>query len=85
MSKAKARVEAPAANSCPVSREQFRRAAKPVAVRIGKQPYVAKVREFASRSLGWHLNGQTLIGVDGVDREATVDLYLTLNHSRELP
>jgi hypothetical protein len=71
--------------ACPVSREQFRAGAKPVMVKIGDVPLAAMVKEFGTGSLGWFLNGKTVIEVGGVACEVQIGLNLTIVHSKELP
>ena len=62
---------------CPVSREQFVTKAKPVAVLISGVPMVATQREFSTGSVGWYLNGKTVIEVDGVPVAVQVGVTLT--------
>lgn len=70
--------------NCPITRDQFR-AAKPVKVVINDIPHVAGVKEFATGSLGWYLNGKTTIEVDGVPVAVQIGLNLTIVGSKELP
>lgn len=71
--------------TCAITREQFRKAAKPVTVNIGSVPMVADPKEFSTGSLGWYLNGKTTIEVDGIPLNVQVGLNLTIVGSKELP
>lgn len=71
--------------TCPVSRDQFRKGAKPVNVSINGVPMVAMVKEFESGSLGWYLGNKTIIEIDGVQVEATIGLNLIITKSKDLP
>jgi hypothetical protein len=71
--------------SCPVSRNQFRTKAKPVSVTINGIPQVAEVKEFSTKSLGWYLNGKTVVEIDGVQVPVQIGLNLTIVGSKELP
>src|SRR5689334_13647790 len=52
--------------SCPITRADFRTKAKPVPVTIGNQHLEAEPKEFSTGSLGWYLNGKTIIEIEGV-------------------
>ena len=47
-----------AKTTCPITRQQFRDAAKPVSITINGVPQLADVKEFSTGSLGWYLNGK---------------------------
>jgi hypothetical protein len=70
---------------CPITRQQFRDGAKPVDVTIGGSPMLADPREFSTGSLGWYLNGKTVVEVNGVKVTVQVGLNLTIVGSKELP
>ena len=70
---------------CPVSRVQFRAHAKPVTITINGVPLSASVKEFATGSLGWYLNGKTTIEVDGVAVPVQIGMNMTIVGSKELP
>jgi len=74
-----------AKTSCPISRSQFRANAKPVNVSINNVSMPALVKEFSTGSLGWYLNGKTMIEVDGVPVSVQIGLNLTIVGSKELP
>jgi hypothetical protein len=71
--------------SCPISREQFRTSAKPVTVTINGVPLAADPKEFSTGSLGWYLNGKTMIEIDGVPVSVQIGMNLTIVGSKELP
>jgi hypothetical protein len=71
--------------SCPITRAQFRSQAKPVTVTVNGQSQIAEVKEFSTGSLGWYLNGKTVIEIDGVTVAVQIGLNLTIVGSKELP
>ena len=71
--------------SCPIDRATFRTQAKPVTVTIGNVPLVAEVKEFSTGSLGWYLNGKTMIEIGGTPVSVQIGLNLTIVGSKELP
>ena len=71
--------------SCPVTREQFRTGAKPVAVTIAGTQMLADPKEFSTGSLGWYLNGKAVIEVNGVQVTVQIGMNLTVVGSKELP
>ena len=74
-----------AKTSCPITRAQFRTGAKPVTVTINGAPLLADPKEFSTGSLGWFLNGKTVIEVDGVPVSVQIGLNMTVVGSKELP
>jgi hypothetical protein len=74
-----------AKTTCPITRPQFREAAKPVEVTINGSPMLADPREFSTGSLGWYLNGKTVVDVNGQKVTVQVGLNLTIVGSKELP
>jgi hypothetical protein len=71
--------------TCPISRPEFRQKAKPVTVTINGIPLQAEVKEFSTGSLGWYLNGKTMIDVGGTPVSVQIGLNLTIVGSKELP
>ena len=71
--------------TCPVSRYEFHAHAKPVAVSIGGNTMQAEVKEFSTGSLGWYLNGKTMIEIDGKSVSVQIGMNLTIVGSKELP
>lgn len=67
---------------CLITREQFH-GAKPLTVMIAGSPMVASVHHFSTGSLGWYLNGRTVVEVDGVPCTVQVGLNLTIVGSKE--
>ncbi len=72
-------------SKCPVTRAEFRESAQPVKVEINGFPMMAEVKEFSTGSLGWYLNGKTMIDVGGKQVSVQIGLNLTIVGSKELP
>lgn len=70
--------------TCPVTRAEFRSKAKPVTVTINGVPLQAEVKEFSTGSLGWYLNGKTMIDVGGTPVSVQIGMNLTVVGSKEL-
>ena len=72
--------------SCPVSREKFREDAPAgLSLEINGSPMIATKKEYDTGSLGWHLNGKTVVEIGGTLCDVQVGVNLTLVHSKELP
>ena len=71
--------------TCPISRADFRAKAKPITVTIADVPQMAEVKEFSTGSLGWYLNGKTMVEVDGTPVAVQIGLNMTVVGSKELP
>lgn len=71
--------------TCPVTRAEFRAAAKPIAVSIDNVPLTAEVKEFSTGSLGWFVNGKTTIDVGGKRVTVQIGLNMTIVGSKDLP
>jgi hypothetical protein len=74
-----------AKTSCPITRQQFRDTARPITIMIGNVPLVADPKEFSTGSLGWYLNGKTMVEVDGTPITVQIGMNLTVVGSKELP
>jgi hypothetical protein len=72
-------------STCPVTREQFHEHAQALKVSINDVPMLAEAREFATGSLGWYLNGKTVVEIDGKPVSVQIGLNLTVVGSKELP
>jgi hypothetical protein len=70
--------------TCPVTRAEFKQKAKPVTVTINGIPLQAEVKEFSTGSLGWYLNGKTMIDVGGTPVSVQIGMNLTVVGSKEL-
>jgi hypothetical protein len=66
---------------CPITREQFRQQAKAVQVTINGVPVLAEVKEFSTGSLGWFVNGKTVLQVG----DTPVSVQVGLNTARARP
>jgi hypothetical protein len=71
--------------TCPVTRHEFVEHAKPITVKIGDVPLQAEVKEFSTGSLGWYLNGKTMIEVNGKPVAVQIGMNITVVGSKELP
>ena len=71
--------------TCPISREKFRTRARPITITIGDVPTPVPTKEFSTGSLGWYLNGKTMIEIDGTPVQVQMGLSLTIIGSKELP
>ena len=71
--------------TCPITRSEFRQKAKPVTVTINNVPLQAEVKEFSTGSLGWYLNGKTVLDVGGTPVSVQIGMNLTVVGSKELP
>ncbi len=70
---------------CPLTREQFRQGAKALEVVINGVPLLAEVKEFSTGSLGWSVNGKTVVKVGDTPVSVQVGVNLTVIGSKELP
>jgi hypothetical protein len=70
---------------CPITRDQFRAGAKPLAVSLAGLPLNAEVKEFSTGSLGWYLNGKTTVEINGTPVSVQIGLNMTIVGSKELP
>jgi hypothetical protein len=68
-----------------VTRAEFRETAKPVKVEINGVPMMAEVKEFSTGSLGWYLNGKSVIDIDGKQVSVQIGMNITIIGSKELP
>ena len=75
----------PKKTPCPITRAGFRAGAKPVVVTIGGIPLTAEVKEFSTGSLGWYLNGKTVLDVGGTPVSVQCGVNITIVNSKELP
>ena len=71
--------------TCALNRDEFRTHARPVTITVGGVPLVADVKEFSTGSLGWYLNGKTVLEIDGKAVSVQIGLNLTIVGSKELP
>jgi hypothetical protein len=71
--------------TCPISREDFQRKAKTIQVTIGGSSQEAMVKQFATGSFGWYLNGRTTIDVDGTAVPVLINASFIVIGSKDLP
>lgn len=72
-------------SSLPITRQQFRDAAKPVVVTINGKEFKVPRKEFSTGSLGWYLNEKMDVEIDGHDIKVQIGLNLTVVGSKDLP
>jgi len=70
---------------CPVTRASFREHAQPIKVEINGNSMMAEVKEFSTGSLGWYLNGKSVIDVGGKQVSVQIGMNITIIGSKELP
>lgn len=73
------------ATTCPITREQFREHAEAIEVTINGIPMAAEAKEFSTGSLGWYLNGKTMLPVGDKKVSVQIGLNLTIVGSKGLP
>jgi len=71
--------------SCPITRAEFARDAKPVEVQIGDKKYTAVPKEFSTGSLGWNINDKVTIDIGGKLVTVQIGMNLTVVGSQDLP
>jgi hypothetical protein len=74
-----------AKTNCPITRAEFSEHAKPIKIMVGDVPMMAEVKEFATGSLGWYLNGKTVIDVNGKAVSVQIGMNLTIIGSKDVP
>lgn len=74
-----------AKTTCPINRPDFLSKAKPVKITINGMDMFAEVKEFSTGSLGWYLNGKTVIEIDGIRVPVQIGMNMTVVGSKELP
>lgn len=70
---------------CPLSREEFRLAAKGLRCRFGDKEIVVDPKEFGSGSLGWFTNEKFVLEVGGIPAKVQATVSVTLIGSKNLP
>jgi hypothetical protein len=68
---------------CPLTRDEFLKAAKPLTVTVGGRQVVASVKEFSTGSLGWFSNDKIVVEIDGVPVKVQANLNLIVVGSKE--
>lgn len=76
--------EESAAKKCPISRENFKKNAKPMALSFDGAQQVAIADEFSTGSFGWKFNEKITIMVDGVALRCQVSCNITVIGSKEV-
>jgi hypothetical protein len=73
-----------AKTTCPVTRAEFLEKAQPVEVVVNGSKMLAEVKEFSTGSLGWYLNGKSMIAVGDKMVSVQIGMNLTVVGSKEL-
>ncbi|MGL4460692.1 MAG: hypothetical protein ACRDD1_13285 [Planctomycetia bacterium] len=71
--------------NCPITRAEFREKAEAVEIMLNQGQMIAEAKEFSTGSLGWYLNGKTVVKVGDKNVQVQVGLNLTIIGSKELP
>ncbi|MBM3993589.1 MAG: hypothetical protein FJ303_05475 [Planctomycetes bacterium] len=74
-----------AKTTCPITRAEFMKDAKPVEVVINGQTMTAEPREFSTGSLGWNINNKMTIKIGDKSVTVQVGMNLTVVGSKDLP
>lgn len=69
--------------TCPVARQQFLKAAKPLALTIDGKTLIATPKEFSTGSFGWFTNDKFVVEVDGVPVKVQPSISLVVVGSKE--
>lgn len=69
--------------TCPLTRERFLKAAKPLTLTIDGKTLVASVKEFSTGSFGWYTNDKLVIEVDGVPCKIQPSISLVVVGSKD--
>lgn len=67
----------------PISNEDFMGGARPLSITIGGNTFVATPKAFSTGSVGWYLNGKTVVEVEGVMVPVQIGLNLTVVGSKK--
>jgi hypothetical protein len=70
---------------CPVTRGEFRKDAQPLKVEVNGVPMIAEVKEFSTGSLGWYLNGKSVVDIGGKQVTVQIGMSITVIGSKDLP
>jgi hypothetical protein len=74
-----------AKTTCSITRAEFTQHAKPVELTIAGVPMLVDVKEFSTGSLGWYLNGKTIVKIGEKAVTVQIGLNMTIVGSKELP
>lgn len=71
---------------CSITREAFRKEAKPITVKVGETgDKLLEVKEFSTGSLGWYANEKGTMKVGDQVVRVQMQLQLTIIGSKDLP
>jgi hypothetical protein len=72
------------ATVCPITRQEFLEHAKELPVQLDGVSLTAEVKEFSTRSLGWHINAKDFVTLNGKQVKVQIGLNVTIVGSKEL-
>jgi hypothetical protein len=73
----------PPKTACPLTKTQFLEKAEPMKVIINGQEMLAEVKEFATGSFGWYMNGKTVVQIDGKAASVQIGMNLIIVGSKD--
>jgi len=68
---------------CVVTRDQFRKGAKPLTGKVGETPLAIVPKEFDTGTLGWFTNGKTIVEINGIPVNVSFMVQLFIPHSKD--
>lgn len=68
---------------CAITREQFRKGAKPLKASINDIPLAVMTKEFDTGTLGWFANGQSVVEIDGTPVKVTYMVQVFVANSKQ--
>lgn len=74
-----------AKTTCAVTRAEFHEHAKPLEINLAGSTMLVDVKEFSTGSLGWYLNGKTIVKIGDKAVTVQIGLNMTIVGSKELP
>ena len=70
--------------TCPITKEEFEKNAKPIALVIEGITRAVTPREFSTGSFGWHYNEKIVVEIDGVPCKVQVNCSMIVVGSKDL-
>jgi len=70
---------------CPVTKKEFMEKAKSVTIDLAGTKMSASVKDFATGSFGWFINGKATLEVDGQPVQVQVGCNITVVGSKDAP
>ncbi|MBA3540476.1 MAG: hypothetical protein H0T79_12775 [Deltaproteobacteria bacterium] len=73
----------PPKTTCPVTAAQFAEKAESLKITINGQDMLADVKQFATGSFGWYLNGKTVVSIDGKNVSVQIGMNMIVVGSKD--